>query len=85
MYGRDIDIAIAGGGLAGAPTARAARRPELRLLVVNRGETFGDNLAWSRFASDVPAQDAWLIEPPLAALSSLSKGGRPLAPPGGTT
>jgi lycopene beta-cyclase len=69
MQGRNIDITILGGGLAGGliALALAKMRPELRLLVIERGETFGGNHLWSCFASDVPARDEWLIEPLIAA------------------
>ena len=69
MDGRDIDIAILGGGLAGGliALALAKLRPELRLLVIERGESCGGNHVWSCFASDVAADDAWLVEPLIAA------------------
>lgn len=69
MHGRDIDIAILGGGLAGGLIALALARlqPELRLLLVEQGQTFGGNHIWSFFASDVAEEDAWLIEPLIAA------------------
>lgn len=69
MDGREIDIAILGGGLAGGliALALAGRRPGLSLLLVERGERFGGNHVWSLFASDVAPEDAWLTEPLIAA------------------
>ncbi|MEO6091413.1 MAG: lycopene beta-cyclase CrtY [Novosphingobium sp.] len=68
MSGRNIDLAILGGGLAGGliALALAKLRPELRLLLIERGETFGVNHLWSCFASDVAPSDEWLIDPLIA-------------------
>jgi len=62
---RPIDLAIIGGGLAGALIALAlrARRPELRVVIVEGAAHAGGNHFWSCFASDVAPQDRWLIEP----------------------
>lgn len=59
------DLAIIGGGLAGglAALALARRRPECRVLLVERDDRLGGNHLWSFFDSDVPASDNWLIEP----------------------
>ncbi|WP_242125764.1 lycopene beta-cyclase CrtY [Sphingobium sp. Sx8-8] len=64
----DCDLAIAGGGLAGCliALAFAARRPDVRLLLVEGGEALGGNHVWSFFDSDVAAGDRWLIEPMIA-------------------
>lgn len=64
-----IDIAILGGGLAGGliALALAKLRPELRLLLIERGEACGGNHVWSSFASDVDGEDAWLVEQLIAA------------------
>ncbi|WP_095012851.1 lycopene beta-cyclase CrtY [Tsuneonella mangrovi] len=65
MNGRVIDVAIAGGGLAGGLVALALHRarPELRLTLVESGETLGGNHRWSWFASDLSAEGAALLEP----------------------
>ncbi|MCB2060859.1 MAG: lycopene beta-cyclase CrtY [Novosphingobium sp.] len=69
MHKRDTDIAIIGGGLAGGliALALAQLRPELRLLVVEQGGHFGGNHVWSFFASDIAAEDDWLVEPLVTA------------------
>jgi len=61
-------LVIAGGGLAGCLTALALARlrPEVELLLVEQGETFGGNHIWSFFDSDVGPQDRWLVEPIVA-------------------
>jgi lycopene beta-cyclase len=57
-----VDLAILGGGLAGGLIALAlrARRPDLRLVLVEGAETCGGNHIWSFFDSDVDTQDRWL-------------------------
>lgn len=69
MQSREIDIAILGGGLAGGliALALAKLRPELRLLLVERGASFGGNHVWSSFASDIAPEDERLVEPLIAA------------------
>ena len=69
MTGREIDVAILGGGLAGGLTALAlaARRPDARILLVEAGPRLGGNHVWSYFASDIPASAAWLVKPLAAA------------------
>ena len=69
MQRPDIDIAVLGGGLAGGliALALAALRPDLRVLVIERGPRCGGNHVWSFFASDVAAEDRWLVEPLIAA------------------
>lgn len=63
MTGRTIDVAIAGGGLAGGLIALALHRarPDLRLALVEGGETLGGNHRWSWFASDLDAAGAALM------------------------
>lgn len=63
------DLAILGGGLAGALVALtlAARRPELRVTVIEQGETLGGAHVWSFFASDLPDGAEALLEPLIAA------------------
>lgn len=65
MRGDRQRLVIAGGGLAGCLTALALARlrPEVDLLLVEKGETFGGNHVWSFFDSDVAAEDRWLVEP----------------------
>lgn len=65
---KPIDIAIAGGGLAGGLIALAlrARRPELRTVLIESGTNAGGNHLWSCFEGDVALADRWLIEPMVA-------------------
>lgn len=65
MSERPVDIAIVGGGLAGGliALALAARRPELRLVLIEEGERFGGNHIWSFFSGDVADADRWLVSP----------------------
>ena len=58
------DLASVGGGLAGGLIALAltAKRPELRLTLVEAGETLGGNHLWSFFGSDVAKADRWIVE-----------------------
>jgi lycopene beta-cyclase len=61
-------VVIAGGGLAGclAALALATRRPEVPLLLVEQGESFGGEHIWSFFDADIAAIDRWLVEPMIA-------------------
>lgn len=65
MTGRDCDIAIAGGGLAGGliALALAQQRPDITFRLIEGGPDLGGNHRWSWFASDLgtPAQD--LLQP----------------------
>lgn len=65
MSDRPVDVAIVGGGLAGGliALALAARRPELRLLLIEEGAQFGGNHLWSFFSGDVAEADRWLVAP----------------------
>lgn len=59
----DIDLILVGGGLANGLLALRLRqqRPDLRLLVLEQGETLGGNHTWSFHEPDLtPAQHAWL-------------------------
>ena len=69
MSGGKDRLVIAGGGLAGclAALALARLRPEVELLLVEQGESFGGNHIWSFFDADVAAEDRWLVEPFVAA------------------
>ena len=60
----NFDMLIVGGGLSGGlcVLALVARRPELRVGLVEPG-TIGGNHIWSFFESDVAAHDRGLIEP----------------------
>jgi len=59
------DVAIVGGGLAGGllALALAARKPDLRLTLIEGSRRIGGNHIWSFFASDVAPADRWLIAP----------------------
>jgi lycopene beta-cyclase len=61
-------LVIAGGGLAGCLTALAfaTARPDVRLLLVEQGSSFGGNHICSFFADDVAEADRWLVEPMIA-------------------
>lgn len=63
------DIVVLGGGLAGGliALALAKLRPELRVVVIERGERLGGNHVWSFFATDLPEGGTALVEPLLAA------------------
>ncbi len=60
-----LDIAIAGGGLAGGLIALALRRwrPGLRIALIEAGEAIGGNHRWSFFESDVDAEGMALLAP----------------------
>jgi lycopene beta-cyclase len=58
-----VDLLLLGGGLANGLIAwrLAALRPELKILLVEKGSTLGGNHTWSFYDKDVtPAQLAWL-------------------------
>jgi len=59
------DVAIAGGGLAGALVALALveRRPEISVAIVEQESTIGGAHIWSFFGGDVAAEDRWLLAP----------------------
>jgi lycopene beta-cyclase len=62
------DVAIVGGGLSGClfALALAAKRPELKLLLIEHEAQFGGNHLWSFFATDIAAADQWLVAPLVA-------------------
>lgn len=62
---RPLDLVIVGGGLAGGLCALALRhrRPGLRLLLIEPGDTIGGNHLWSFFESDVAPDQRWLTDP----------------------
>ena len=61
----ECDLAIVGGGLAGGliALALAARRPDLRLKLIEGGASIGGNHLWSFFESDVAPADRWIVAP----------------------
>ena len=76
MHQRDTDLAILGGGLAGGliALALAEARPELSLMLVERGETLGGNHVWSFFGSDVDEAGSALVDPLIAHRCLLAVG-----------
>jgi lycopene beta-cyclase len=58
-------LIIAGGGLAGSllALAMAEKRPDVPVMLIEGGETFGGNHLWSFFDSDVADVDRWLVDP----------------------
>ncbi|MXO74616.1 lycopene beta-cyclase CrtY [Altererythrobacter aerius] len=64
MTGHTIDIAIAGGGLAGGlvALALARTRPDLRIALVEEGAALGGHHRWSWFASDLDREGTALME-----------------------
>ena len=64
MTGRDCDIAIVGGGLAGGliALALARLRPEIAVQVLEGGSIAGGNHRWSWFDSDLSAEGRELFD-----------------------
>lgn len=60
-----IDLAIAGGGLAGGLIALALNkvRPELNIALIEAEDHFGGNHIWSFFESDIEPDHRWLVDP----------------------
>ncbi|MEO5706745.1 MAG: lycopene beta-cyclase CrtY [Alteraurantiacibacter sp.] len=65
MTGRDCDIAIAGGGLAGGliALALARQRPDMTVRLIEAGAELGGNHRWSWFASDLSSEGQALLHP----------------------
>ena len=65
MPGPSQSLIILGGGLAGGLIALtlADRRPDVRITIVEAGETIGGNHVWSFFESDVAPAERALVEP----------------------
>ncbi|AKH44040.1 lycopene beta-cyclase [Altererythrobacter atlanticus] len=65
MNGRDCDIAIAGGGLAGGliALALARLRPDVSVRLLEAGTVPGGNHRWSWFASDLSPAARDLMNP----------------------
>ena len=63
--GKRDGLLIAGGGLAGclAAIALAKLRPEVPLLLVEEGASFGGNHIWSFFDEDLDEEERQLVEP----------------------
>ena len=62
------DVAIVGGGLSGGliALALAARRPDVSVVLVERGATLGGNHVWSFFGPDIAHKDRDLVIPVIA-------------------
>lgn len=62
-------LIIAGGGLSGCLAALGLKklRPEVPLLLLEAGSSFGGNHTWSFFDADVAADARWLIDPLIGA------------------
>ena len=65
MNGREVDVAIVGGGLAGGLIALALfrQRPDLKLALIEQGPSLGGNHRWSWFESDFDQPGRALMEP----------------------
>ncbi len=70
MKNRHYDVILAGGGLAATLAAYRLRqlRPELRLAVLEAGESLGGNHTWSFHDKDI-SRDAWRWIAPFVAHS----------------
>jgi lycopene beta-cyclase len=60
-----VDLVLVGGGLANSLIAYriSARRPEIELVVVERGPTLGGNHTWSFHDSDLEADQLEWVQP----------------------
>ncbi|HTN14653.1 MAG TPA: lycopene beta-cyclase CrtY [Sphingomonadaceae bacterium] len=65
MNGRQFDIAVVGGGLAGGliAAALARGRPEVSLVVIEAQQVLGGNHRWSWFDSDLSPEGKALLQP----------------------
>jgi lycopene beta-cyclase len=65
----DVDVALVGGGLANGIIARwlSAKRPGLRLALIEAGDRLGGNHTWSFHGPDVDAEAQALLAPMLSA------------------
>ncbi|WP_395327983.1 lycopene beta-cyclase CrtY [Novosphingobium sp. BL-8H] len=65
---RTCNLAILGGGLAGSliALAMARHRPELRVLLIERGAALGGDHVWSFFESDLAPAERELVTPLVA-------------------
>ena len=68
-HNRPVDLLILGGGLAGGLLALAldARRPDLKLRLVEGGDRLGGNHLWSFFDTDIDPDDKALVAPLISA------------------
>ncbi|MEP5938105.1 MAG: lycopene beta-cyclase CrtY [Erythrobacter sp.] len=64
MHGREVDVAIVGGGLAGGLIALALfrQRPDLSIALFEQGDVLGGNHRWSWFESDLDEAGRELLE-----------------------
>lgn len=68
MKSVECDIAILGGGLAGCLIALALhnQQPEVRTIIVEKGQKLGGNHIWSFFDSDIAGDHKYLVQPLIA-------------------
>lgn len=69
VRGKKDGLLIAGGGLAGslAAVAMAKKRPEVPILLVEEGETFGGGKTTILFEEAIDEADRWLVDPLISA------------------
>jgi len=62
--GKRDGLLIAGGGLAGslAAIAMAKARPEVPILLVEEGESFGGDRIWPFYDDELDAEDGWVLD-----------------------
>jgi lycopene beta-cyclase len=68
MQQSSCNLAILGGGLAGGliALAMATRRPELKIVLIERGDSLGGRHIWSFFSSDIAPEHWGMVEPLVA-------------------